>query len=250
MNYLRIDKLSSKPLYRQLAESIEQAIIKRELKDGQRLPSERDICRVFDVSSKVVRSAYDELAQKGLIEGVAGKGTFVKHRMRIRARLQSFYQISDWLRAQGYEVRLHTTYSTMMEYNRSVISPIRELPESNYLHIRRIYKVNQVPFLSRILYLPDHHFSSASPRIDTKLDCIPLVESLTGKKVVHMEGNIHTFGAFSNESLFLELQDHDSVIFFHTFLLDERNDLLAVMHSYFNANLIEWSVTTDDELLI
>lgn len=250
MNYLRIDKLSTKPLYRQLAESIEQAILKKELRDGQRLPSERDICRVFDVSSKVVRRAYDELAHKGFIEGVAGKGTFVKSRVRIRAGLKSFYTIAEWLRAQGHEVRLNTTYVTMMDFNRPVLSPIHDVPESPYLQIRRIYKVNQVPFLSRILYIPEPLFSTSIPKIDTKLDCIPFVESVTARKVARIEGNIHTFGAYSNEALLLELQDHGSVMFFLSLLYDNDDQLLGVMHSYFNAKLIEWSVSDDDALLI
>jgi DNA-binding GntR family transcriptional regulator len=250
MNYLRIDKLSTKPLYRQLAESIEYAIIKKELRDGHRLPSERDICRVFDVSSKVVRRAYDELAQKGLIEGIAGKGTFVKQRMRIRVRLQAFYQISDWLRSQGHEVRLQTTYSTIMEFNRPIISPIYELPREKYLQIRRFYKVNQAPFLSRIIYVPESRYHGKTPRIDSKLDCVALVESITKKKVAQIKGNLHTFGAYSNEALFLELQEQDTIYFFLSLLYDDNEQLLAVMHSYFDAKLIEWSVTADDELFV
>jgi DNA-binding GntR family transcriptional regulator len=250
MNYLRIDKLSTKPLYRQLAESIEQAILKKELRDGQRLPSERDICRVFDVSSKVVRRAYDELAQKGFIEGITGKGTFVKHRMRIRARLQSFYYISDWLRSQGHEVRVNTSYIEMIDYNRSIITPIYSIPQSSYLQIRRIYKVNQSPLLSRILYIPQGLLQSSTPKIDTKLDCLQLVESLTKRKVVNIKGNVHTFGAYSNEALLLELTEQGSVIFFLSLLYDTEGELLAVMHSYFNAKLIEWSVSADDELLV
>jgi len=250
MNYLRIDKLSTKPLYRQLAESIEQAILKKELRDGQRLPSERDICRVFDVSSKVIRRAYDELAQKGFIEGVAGKGTFVKHRMRIRARLQSFYYISDWLRSQGHEVRVNTNYIKMIEFNRPIITPVYDIPQSSYLQIRRIYKVNQSPLLSRIIYVPEKLLLSSKPKIDIKLDCLQMVESLTRRKVDKIKGNIHTFGAYSNEALLLELTEKDSVIFFLSLMYDEAGELLAVMHSYFNAKLIEWSVSSDDELLV
>lgn len=250
MNYLRIDKLSTKPLYQQLAESIEYAIIKRELKDGHRLPSERDVCRLFDVSSKVVRRAYDELAQKGLIEGIAGKGTFVKHRMRLRVRLQAFYQISDWLRSQGHEVRLQTTYTDIIDFMRPSISPIFDLPEMKYLQIRRIYKVNQSPFLSRIIYVPENQFKQKTLKIDQRLDCVPLIESITKKKVDRLEGNIHTFNARSNEALLLDLTEKDSICFFLTLVYAEDNQLLAVLHSYFDAKLVEWSVTEDDHLYV
>lgn len=250
MNYLRIDKLSTQPLYRQLAESIEQAIIKKILVDGQQLPSERDICRIFEVSSKVVRRAYDELSAKGLTEGVAGRGTFVKMRMKIRAKLGNHYQMSDALRAQGHEVRVNTMYLTMMEFDRTMISPVHALPEVDYLRIRRMYMVNQLPYLSRILYVPTSMFRKQPPTVNTTLDCIALIESVTGRTAKNIKSDIHTFGAITNEAIFLKLNENDSIHFFLTFIYDENEDLIGVMHSYFNGKLVEWSVTSDDELYI
>lgn len=250
MYYVRIDKLSTQPLYRQLAESIELAIIKKELRDGDQLPSERDICRIFEVSSKVVRRAYDELAAKGLTEGITGKGTFVKPRLKIRAKLSSHFQVSDWLRGQGHEVRLNTTYMTMMDYDKTMISPVHDLPDVQYLRIRRLYKVNQMPYLSRILYIPTTQFKSPESKADTKLSCLPLIEALTGKQAARITGGIHTFGAFTNEAIFLALSENDSIQFFLTLVYDAQDELLGVMHSYFNGKLVEWSVTSDDELLV
>jgi DNA-binding GntR family transcriptional regulator len=250
MYYVRIDKLSIQPLYRQLAESIELAIIKKELRDGDQLPSERDICRIFEVSSKVVRRAYDELALKGLTEGVVGKGTFVKTRMKIRAKLGNHFNVSDWLRSQGHEVRVNTMYIMMMEYDRTMISPVYELPEVEYLRIRRLYKVNQLPYLSRILYIPKTQFKTPNVSVDTKLDCLAIIESLTGKRAARIKGDIHTFGAFTNEAIFLQLKPNDSIQFFLTLVYDAADELLGVMHSYYNGKLVEWSVSADDELLV
>jgi DNA-binding GntR family transcriptional regulator len=104
--------------------------------------------------------------------------------------------------------------------------------------------------LSRILYIPETLFQGKTPRVDTKLECVSLVESIAKRKVAHIKGNVHTFGAYSNEALLLELTEQGSVIFFLSLMYDEAGELLAVMHSYFNAKLIEWSVSADDELLI
>lgn len=250
MNYVRIDKLSTQPLYRQLAESIEQAIIKKILRDGEQLPSERDICRIFEVSSKVVRRAYDELSSKGLTEGVVGKGTFVKTRKRIRAKLGNHFQVGDSLRAQGHEVRVNTTLITMMAYERTMISPVHELPEVEYMKIRRMYMVNQLPYLSRILFIPKPTLQTKSLSVNTSLDCIALIESLTGRVANHIKSDLHSFGAITNEAIFLKLNENESIHFFLTFVYDEFEELLGVMHSYFNGNLVEWSVNSDDELFI
>lgn len=250
MHYLRINKLSSKPLYRQLSESVERAIIKKELRDGDRLPSERDLCHVFDISSKVVRRAFDELARKGLTEGVPGKGTFVKLRIRIRTRLSDYYKVSEWLRTSGYEVRLNTTYISMIEFSPGAISPLMEYPEKQYLMVRRLYKVNQNPYLSRIIYIPKSRFPSENPIVDTNMDCLQLIEHVSNERVVRLEGTLHVFGPYSSEALFLELNEEDPIQFFLTALYDKNDELLAIMHSYFNGKLVEWSVKSDDELFI
>lgn len=250
MQYLKINKLSTQPLYRQLSESIELAIVKKVLRDGEQLPSERDICRIFDVSSKVVRRAYDELSAKGLTEGIAGSGTFVKTRLKIRAKLGNHYQVSEDLRAQGHEVRVNTTYVTMMDYDRTLISPVYDLPEVNYLRIRRLYMVNQLPFLSRILYIPESRFKTPKVNVDNNLQCIAMIESITGGKAKRIKANIHTFGAFTSEATILQLQEKDLVQFFLTFIYDDKDELLGVMHSYFNAKFVEWSVADYDELHI
>jgi DNA-binding GntR family transcriptional regulator len=250
MQYLKINKLSTQPLYRQLSESIELAIVKKVLRDGDQLPSERDICRIFEVSSKVVRRAFDELSAKGLTEGIAGRGTFVKTRLKIRAKLGHHYQVSDALRAQGHEVRVSTTYVTMMEFDRTVISPVYDLPEVNYLRIRRLYLVNQLPYLSRILYIPESRIQSPKITVDNKLSCLAMIESLTGSKAKRIKADIHTFVAATNEAIILQLQENELIQFFLTFIYDNNDELLGVMHSYFNAKLMEWSVTSDDELHI
>jgi DNA-binding GntR family transcriptional regulator len=250
MNYIKINKLITKPLYRQLSESVEQAIIKKELRDGDKLPPERDICRVFDVSSKVVRRAFDELSRKGLVEGVTGRGTFVKVRIQIRSKLSNYHKISEWLQQQGYEVRLNTTFVTTIHANEALISPLLDLPKEEYVMIRRLYKVNQAPYLSRIIYIPTRRIAAPDSQMDSKLDCMKLIERLTAQPAWTIESDVHVFGAYSNEAIFLELENSDSIHFFMSSVWDNDHHLLAIMHSYFNGKLVEWSVSDDDELSV
>jgi len=71
------DRLSSQPLYIQLAERIEEKIIKGDFQIGDRLPTEYDMAAQFGVSRTVVREAMKALKEKGWIETRVGRGTFV-----------------------------------------------------------------------------------------------------------------------------------------------------------------------------
>jgi len=64
-------------LYQQIVEQIEQSIRSGQLKPGDQLPAERDLAERFGVSRTAVREAVKALCEKGLVEALPGRGTFV-----------------------------------------------------------------------------------------------------------------------------------------------------------------------------
>src|SRR6185295_8098614 len=64
-------------LYGQLVDGLERAIEAGELKDGERLPSERQLAAQLGLSRTTVVSSYRELESRGLVRGHVGRGTFV-----------------------------------------------------------------------------------------------------------------------------------------------------------------------------
>ncbi|GAA5093467.1 PLP-dependent aminotransferase family protein [Wohlfahrtiimonas larvae] len=72
-----IQKQSGKPLYQQIIEGIEAAIISGKLSPGERLPSERDLSIWLNVNRSTVIRALDELAERNIIIKKLGSGTYV-----------------------------------------------------------------------------------------------------------------------------------------------------------------------------
>ncbi|MFA6366400.1 MAG: FadR/GntR family transcriptional regulator [Candidatus Hydrogenedentales bacterium] len=65
-------------LYTQIFHQIRQWIREGKLKEGDMLPSERDLAQLFDVSRVPVREALKILEFTGVAEQVRGKGLFIK----------------------------------------------------------------------------------------------------------------------------------------------------------------------------
>jgi GntR family transcriptional regulator, transcriptional repressor for pyruvate dehydrogenase complex len=59
--------LALEPAYRQVAARIGERILSRQLRDGERLPSETDLARQFAVNRSTVREALRELESRGLV---------------------------------------------------------------------------------------------------------------------------------------------------------------------------------------
>ncbi len=69
--------IQSERLYEQIVQQIEQRIVAGELKVGDQLPSERELADQFTVSRTAVREAIKALREKGLVEILVGRGTFI-----------------------------------------------------------------------------------------------------------------------------------------------------------------------------
>ncbi len=71
-----INRYADRPVYRQLGDLLEAQLVDAGA-PGDRLPSEAELSRQFNVNRLTVRRALNELHQRGLIETVHGKGSFV-----------------------------------------------------------------------------------------------------------------------------------------------------------------------------
>lgn len=68
---------SGKPIYEQIEEQIKEAILSDELRDGDMLPSIRQLAKDLRISVITTTRAYTDLEQQGFIATVQGKGCFV-----------------------------------------------------------------------------------------------------------------------------------------------------------------------------
>ena len=72
-----INKFSSIPLYLQLKDLIISKIESNEYPPNTQIPSEQDLCQIYDISRPTVRQAITELTNSGYLYKEKGKGTFV-----------------------------------------------------------------------------------------------------------------------------------------------------------------------------
>ena len=66
------------PKYKQIVDSIENAIVNKVLVKGSILPSVNAICKEYAISRDTVFVAYNQLKTRGIIQSITGKGFYVK----------------------------------------------------------------------------------------------------------------------------------------------------------------------------
>jgi len=79
-----VDRSSDRPVYRQIADQLRNAIAQGEFPPGAKLPSERVLMEQHQTSRVTVRQAIAVLGAEGLIDVEHGRGVFVRTRPPLR----------------------------------------------------------------------------------------------------------------------------------------------------------------------
>src|SRR3954463_13176338 len=67
----------NQPIYRQLRDDVVEMILEGVLKEGDLLPSVRNVAAEYRVNPLTVLKAYQQLVDEGLVETKRGRGMFV-----------------------------------------------------------------------------------------------------------------------------------------------------------------------------
>jgi len=97
-----ITNSSGEPIYVQITSQIKAMIMSGELKEGDALPSMRNLAQQLRISVITTKRAYEDLEREGFIESYTGKGSFVKAQNRELLREENLRQIESFL-VQAYE---------------------------------------------------------------------------------------------------------------------------------------------------
>jgi GntR family transcriptional regulator len=75
-----IDPTSDRPVYRQIADHLRQAIRDGQYGEGDALPSEAAMAETYGVTRMTARQAIEVLKTEGLVRSEHGRGVFVRTR--------------------------------------------------------------------------------------------------------------------------------------------------------------------------
>jgi GntR family transcriptional regulator len=84
---------ASKPIYMQIADKINQKIVRKELKPGDKLPSVREMAIQAGVNPNTIQRTYSELERMAVVETKRGQGTFVVENEKVIEELKWKMQV-------------------------------------------------------------------------------------------------------------------------------------------------------------
>ena len=92
-----ISNSAGKPIYEQITSQIKEMIMNGTLKEGDPLPSMRNLAQQLRISIITTKRAYEDLERDGFIESFTGKGSFVSGQNQELEREEGLKQIEKHL---------------------------------------------------------------------------------------------------------------------------------------------------------
>jgi len=150
-----IDREDHQKLYLQLYEILKRKIENNEWSVGSQIPTEEDLCKLFNVSRATVRTAVMELVRQGYLKRQQGKGTFVFKNI-VSEGLTMLTNFRELLFEEGL------AFSTTA-LARTVMMPIDDLDtkldisrDKHIIYIKRLHLIDNEPVLLQESYIPYH----------------------------------------------------------------------------------------------
>ncbi|NOK60418.1 MAG: DNA-binding transcriptional regulator, GntR family [Chloroflexi bacterium AL-W] len=143
------------PLYYQIKQHIHDCIDQGSLALGSMIPSERDLCDLYQVSRSTLRQAVQELINEGLLERRRGVGTYVAQ-PKIRHHLGSFSGFSERMKRAGHAPSTHLIEHSIFEdeADSEIHAKLHVAASAPLLRMVRLRLADEEPIMLETVYLP------------------------------------------------------------------------------------------------
>ena len=211
LSSISLDKNIPIPLYYQLKKQLLSLIENSELKEGELLPPENDLCEALNVSRPTIRQAFSELVSEGYLSRYKGKGTFVskpKVEDRFFSKLQTFQEemAEKGLISETRVVKLEKINGPH-EANEKLSIPLSE----PLLYLSRVRSVKTIPLVYVETFLPYKTFDKLM-LVDFKTNSLyDSLEKIYRVRVNHVRREFMSINARQHESELLEIARNKAI---------------------------------------
>ena len=176
--------MSPGPLYSQTAEALRSRIAQNVWKQGDRLPSESQLCEEFGVSSITMRRAVGTLVAEGLVVRLQGKGTFVAGDHAIPQGPPELTSFMQDIEARGWRASARIVSSRTERAQDRIASKLGLQEGALVATITRVRLADGLPVAIQTAYLPALLFPGLENYDLSKESLYSLLERVHGVKPV------------------------------------------------------------------
>lgn len=148
-----INREKPQKLYVQLYAVLKAKIASGELPEGSQIPTEDELCKIYEVSKATVKLAVLELARQGYLKRQQGKGTFVCKRV-ISEGLTMHTSFKELMLDAGLDFSTQVLAKTVMMPTDDLDAKLNISADTHVFYIKRLRSIDGEPVLLQEAYIP------------------------------------------------------------------------------------------------
>ncbi|MEG0164454.1 GntR family transcriptional regulator [Anaerorhabdus sp.] len=241
MNNFKADKNSSVPIHHQLYLYIKDLIESGEFSEGESLPSENEMIKLYEISRITIRRAISDLEHDGLVLRRRGSGTVVQHIKKQRT-LSQFSSFSGDAKVKGDKPGSIILKIEKMEAGVKVGEKLNIASKSQIYFIKRLRLLNgKLIALHETYVRSDLGFSIKNSDFDTNTSLYEFLEE-HGIKLGSADETIEAKMSSSEVKRDLFLEDNQPVIYKERVTFDQNGKPIEFSENTYIADSYKYYV--------
>jgi len=155
-----VDSQGGVALYRQIKRDLTRRIEQGELRPGEGLPSEAELCERYGVSRPTLRQATQDLIRDGLLVVRRGVGTFVAQ-PKVRQQLGTVLGFTEKMASQGRHAStrvLERSLHSAQELDATVAAELQLKNDATVLRVVRLRLADEIPVMVETMHISTNRF--------------------------------------------------------------------------------------------
>lgn len=220
----------NEPIYKQIESHIKNLIQSKTLKQGELIPSEKQLSEEFNVTRMTVRSALNNLVKDGYITRQRGVGSIVLAN-KVYDNISAVSGFTEEMENKGYKVSNILEEINVIEADEELMNKLNLTEKENVWEIKRIRLANDKKISYMETYMPVKLFPNLK-KSHCEGSLYNYVEEVCGYKIAISEREVSSVLANDELANLLDLTKPEALLYISQVCKLHNSDVFEYSHTY------------------
>lgn len=232
---------SYKPLYLQISDYLKEEISSERIKPGEKIPSETELMREYQVSRNTAQKAIEELVRNDLVERIQGKGSYVKTQ-KVVFKMQKMTSFSEEMRNKGLIPSSKIIFLGIKKAGVNASQKL-QLNEDDLVYcIERVRYGGSIAMAYQTSYLPQKIVPGLEKKIFEDTSLFTVLENIYSLRLYRQEQTIKPVIANARLMKLLDVRNNIPLLHLEGTAFLEGNTPIEYKEIFYNADAYEFTL--------
>ncbi len=222
-------------LYAQIKDILFERVQNGEWQPGTLIPTETELCELYNVSRITVRRALGELVREGYLERISGRGTFVTQ-PRVNQPLRQLTSFTEDMQRRGQRPNGKVLDFRVIPANSELADKLNIAKNDLVILLSRLRLANNEPMAVESSYLPQQYFAGIENENFEGQSLYKLLRDKFGVVLTRAIQNISAAACPKREATLLSIPNKSPVLRIFRTTFDESERVIEYVESFYRGD--------------